>query len=294
MKAKEIKNEKKKSWRHRFLIWLFLSTSLSWTVLSSPASAQDKLKRFHLRIEIGHFWSDGVGGNFKELLRNWGYGYFSRGGAGIGEGPSKQYPAGEQGNNFIAFKVDYSLSARWALRLKVTPSVKWDIEGIRMFKKNPFSIPRFLSLKSRFKGGSYYAGFVYTTAMTEEKGPILHEAKYVWNFGAGIGLEIIRLDYEMSEGRSLALFGSKSSANFSKKGIGSYVFGELEYFRSVYLSLGGHVSYKYVFPVKFESFQLTVYYANDQGKLESFAAIFPEHRVNFSGFGIGLDIGLHF
>lgn len=279
---------------NKFLIWVFLSTSLSWTVFSSPASAQDKLKRFHFRIEEGHFWSGGVGGNFKELLKEWGYRYYSPGGAGIGEGSGVDYPKGEQGYNFIAFKVDYSLSARWALRLTVTPSVKWNIEGLRRFEEDRFSVPRYLSLKSRFKGGSYYAGFVYTTAKTEEIGSILHGAKFVWNFGAGIGLEVIRLGYEMSEGRSLALFESKSNANFSKKGIGSYVFAELEYFLSELLSFGGNVSYKYIFPVKFESFQLKAYYANGQNKLKSFPAIFPEHRVNFSGLGIGLSVGIHF
>jgi len=161
LRAKEIKGEKKKPWR-QFLILLFLSVSTFGTILSSPAQAQDKLKRFHLRVEIGHLWSDGFGGNFKELLRNWEYGYSWTGGAGIGEGPGKENPAGEQGNNFFAFKVDYSLSARWALRLTVTPSVRWDIEGVRLIQL-PFNFRRFLNIESRYKGGAYYAGFVYAT-----------------------------------------------------------------------------------------------------------------------------------
>ena len=284
MRAKEIKGEKKKPWR-QFLILLFLSVSTFGTILSSPAQAQDKLKRFHLRVEIGHLWSDGFGGNFKELLRNWEYGYSWTGGAGIGEGPGKENPAGEQGNNFFAFKVDYSLSARWALRLTVTPSVRWDIEGVRLIQL-PFNFRRFLNIESRYKGGAYYAGFVYATDLQEEK--------YVWNLGAGIGLEVIDLDYELFEDRALHLFGLKSSAHFTKKGIGSYVLAEFEYFRSRYLSWAGHVSYKHVFPVKFESFQMTAYYANIEHNLETFASIFPEHRVNFSGLGIGISLGFHF
>ena len=279
---------------NRFLIMVFFMTFLPRAVLSFPASAQDKLKRFHLRIEGGHFWSGGVGGNFKELLREWGYSYSSPGGGGILEGPGVYYPKGEQGYYFIAIKIDYSLSPRWALRLTVTPSVNWNIEGLRKFEEDPFSVPRYLSLKCRFEGGSYYAGFVYTTAKTEDKGPILHGLDFVWNLGAGVGLEVIRLDYEMTEGRSFALYGSKSNVNFSKKGIGSYVFAELEYFLSEHLSFGGHVSYKYVFPVKFESFQMTAHYADGEDELKSFPAIFPEHKINFSGIGIGLNIGFHF
>lgn len=280
--------------QRKFLIMVLLSISLSWAVLPSPASAQDRIKRFHFRIEAGHYWSGGIGGNFKELLRSWGYSYSWTGGAGILEGSGKDYPAGEQGYNFVAIKVDYSLSDRLALRLRVTPSVKWNIEGLKKFQEDPFSIHRYLSLKCRLKGGSYYAGLVYTTAKTEDRGPILSGLDFVWNIGVGVGLEVIRLDYELSEARSLFLYGSKSNVNFSKKGIGSYVFAELEYFHSELFSFGGHVSYKYVFPVKYESFQLTAYYANSQDELESFPAMFPEHRVNFSGLRIGFNVGIHF
>jgi hypothetical protein len=289
------KSKKKKIRSHYCVMLLFLSTTLSWTVLSSPVLAQEKLKRFHLKIEGGYFLADGVGGNFKELLTNWGFNYSWAGGAGILEGPGATYPSGTQGNYFVVLRVDYSLSPRWALSLKAAPMAEWDIDGLKQFHEGPYSDTDYLDLNCRFKGGSYYAGFVYTTPMTKEKGssPIFQGANYVWNFGAGIGLEVIRLDYEMSENRALSWFGIKSTANFSKKGLGSYVFGELEYFLSQDISLGGHVSYKYVFPVKFESFNMTAY-NTIQDELVSFPVIFPEHKVNFSGIGIGLSIGYHF
>jgi hypothetical protein len=280
------KTKKKKTWIHRYLILSFLSTALFWTVLSSPVSAQGKLKRFHLKIEGGYFWADGVGGNFKELLADWGFNYSTYGGAGILEGPGATYPKGTQGNYSVAVRLDYSLSSRWALSLKAAPMAKWDVEGRKQFRGGLYSEPDYLNLKCRFKGGSYYAGFVYTTAMAKEKdsSPILQGANYVWNFGAGIGLEFIQLGYELF---------AINTANFSKKSLGSYVFGELEYFLSEDISLGGHVSFKYVVPVKFESFQMMADNTVNH-ELNSFAVIFPEHKVNFSGIEIGLSIGYRF
>jgi hypothetical protein len=313
MKKGKIRSKGKKAWRHKFLILLVMTTCLSWAILSSPASAQDKYERFHVRFEAGYFLSDWVGGNFKKLLTSWGYGITLSGSGFFGLGAhTDEYPMGTQGNFFMSFKVDYSLSPRWALRLTVTPAAKWNIEGLKnivYYEKAEnnnnyynYGFSYLLTLKSHCKSESYYAGFVYSTKKTREPNPKLRGANYAWNVGAGIGVEVVNLGYELFQEQSLIYFGSKSNANFSKSGIGSYVFGELEYFFGRHLSIAGHLSYKYVFPVRFEAFQMT--YLHERNRWdpvqkwthawENAVVIFPEHKVNFGGLKFGLDIGYHF
>jgi hypothetical protein len=292
----------KKAWRPGFLILLAMSTCLFWTILSSPASAQDKFERFHVRFEAGYFLSDWIGGNFKKLLTIWGYGYTTSGSGFFGR-YTDNYPKGTQGNFFMSLKFDYSLSPRWALRLTVTPAAKWFIEGRKLIYKPNYQSYELL-LESQCESGSYYAGLVYSTKRTQELNPNLHGASYTYNLGAGVGLEAVNLKYEFPHKQASYIeFGSKNCENFSKFGIGSYVFAELEYFFGRHTSIAGHLSYKYVLPIRVESFQLPYlkYEGNKWdpvqekwGLWENAAAIFPEHKVNFGGLRFGLDLGYHF
>jgi len=290
MKNGKIRSKGKKAWRHRFLILLATSTCLSWAILSSPVSAQDKFDRFHIRVEAGYFLSGGVGGNFKKLLTNWGYAFmlYHPGFFGLGA-YTEEYPKGTQANFLMSFKVEYSLSPRCSLRLTVNPAAIWNIEGLKRFDDG-FA---FFHLKGNYKGGSYYAGFVYSSKKIQKTIPTFPGETYAWNIGAAAGLETVHLGYELFDEKALNSWGAKDSSSFSKKGIGSCVFAEYEHFLGQHLSVLVHLCYKYVFPVKFDSFQMTGSYYGRLGRSQT-TFTFPEHNVNFGGLGFGLDIGYHF
>jgi hypothetical protein len=283
MKKGKIRSKERKAWRPRFLILLAISTCLQWAILSSLASAQDKFDRFHVRVEAGCFLSGGVGDNFMELLSDWGFEYASSWARGILERKETGV------NYFMSFKVDYSLSPRWALRLTVTPAAKWNGEGLKPSDDGY----AFFHLKGNYKGASYYAGFAYSSKKKQETDPTFRSKMYAWNIGAAVGLETVHLGYELFDVTALNSWGAKDSSSFSKKGIGSCVFAELEYFRGKHWSALAHLFYKYVLPVKFDSFQMTGFYRRQLAPSQT-TFTSPEHKVNFGGLGFGLDIGYHF
>jgi len=100
-------------------------------------------------VGAGYFLSDSVGGNFKKLLTSWGYAITVSDSGFFGLGAhTDEYPMGKQGNFFMSFKVDYSLSPRWALRLSGSPVQIWAIEGRRQWLYRNFSRDRDLVFRA--------------------------------------------------------------------------------------------------------------------------------------------------
>ncbi len=116
--------------------------------------------------------------------------------------------------------------------------------------------------------------------------------------GTGIGLSVINLNFRTN---NHGFYGYPEiefdSINFSKKSLCFVAFGEYNFYFNRNLSIGVNVEYKYI-PVRIEAFQLSASYGcmGDDGYEQFHGSVldFYKHRVNFGGFGIGINLGFHF
>ena len=249
-----------------------------------------KLFGLHFTYEFGHFDSQGDS-DLKEIYRNWGFAdnkllYYL-----IGPTETMNYPSGESKNLFLFknVKIEYSISKKFALGFMYCPLGKYKVQGYKFMKTLPaqcisgeyyFQEASGILMTGEFSGNTYYLIASYMPV------PDAFLKKSSIKIGAGVGWSDIDFNFVISE-----------KIQFSKKDLCYYGLLEYDYYFNPHWSFGFNVDYKYV-PFRTEAFQSTANYTDLDGKYHRFENSrlinFPETRINFGGFGVGLNFGLHF
>jgi hypothetical protein len=249
-----------------------------------------KLFGVHLTYELGYFDSQGDS-DLRQIYRTWGfadnkalYGWFSN-------WESIAYPSGESKNLFFLknLKIEYSISKKFALGFMYAPLGKYKVQGFKFMKTLPFQcVPgkcyleeaSGIMLTGEFSGNSYYLVASYMPI------PDAYLKKSSIKIGAGVGWSDIYFNFVISE-----------KIQFSKKDLTYYGLLEYDYYFNPHFSIGLNIDYKYI-PFRTEAFQSTAYYNDIDEKnnrfVNSMLINFSEVKINFGGFGGGINLGLHF
>jgi hypothetical protein len=139
----------------------------------------------------------------------------------------------------------------------------------------------------------YYKGNAYFITASYLPVPDGYLKKSSFKFGGGIGYSKLNIVFSNSDGENY------ERKDFSKRALCFLALGDYSYFFNKNLSLGLGVDYKYI-PVKIHAFQINSYYwyydrpYPNEIIYGSMRISIPGQKLNFSGLGLGANLGLHF
>ncbi len=254
----------------------------------------NKFSRVHFTFDPGYFNSHGVKDYF-EIFKGRGFGDTKPGGAFfIFSSEPKDFPrvAKDPVIYLKDIRLEYSISEKFAVGVGYSPLGEHEVHGYKyiLISREEGQYFTDLYLLGGYSGSVYYI----TGALMPIPDAFLKKSSF--KLGAGIGLSSINLNFRTSDWEYTA--GKGDNISFSKNSLVLTAFGEYDYYFNRHWSIGLNIDYKYI-PVKVEAFQLTGYYAvgYDQEFNTIYSSMiidFPGERVNFGGFGIGMNFGFHF
>ena len=254
-----------------------------------------KFSRIHLTIEADYFKSQGVK-DYEIFFKDSGFGDTKPGGTAgflwfeFGSYESRDYPIVHKDPvfYFTNIRMEYSISSKFALGVGYSPLGNHEIHG---YKYIPINNKYYTEL---YILGDYSASLYYMTCSWMPI-PDAFLKKSAIKIGAGIGLSTANMNFRTSEYEYSD--GKEDKVSLSKNNLVLMAFAEYDYYFSRNVSIGININYKYV-PVRIDSFQLAGHYLDldEHNNLTYSSSIFyfPEKRLNFGGFGIGLNFGFHF
>jgi hypothetical protein len=254
----------------------------------------NKFSRVHITFDPGYFNSHGVKDYF-EIFKGRGFGDTRPGGAFfIFSSEPKDFPrvAKDPVIYLKDIRLEYSISEKFALGVGYSPLGEHEVHGYKyiLISREEGQYFKDLYLLGGYSGSVYY----FTGALMPIPDAFLKKSSF--KLGAGIGLSSINLNFRTSDWEYTA--GKGDNISFSKNSLVLTAFVEYDYYFNRHWSIGLNIDYKYI-PVKVEAFQLTGYYAvgYDQEFNTIYSSMiidFPGERVNFGGFGTGINFGFHF
>lgn len=244
----------------------------------SQKPTSPKLIGFHITFDSGLFYTKGID-DLVNIFDSWGFGddISAPPGPWGGQPSYEHFPRG----NTDAFyrlkdlKIELSLSKRLTLGYMYSPLRDFKVQGFK-YTKRPTYIGTFsrtwkagqgVALTGEFSGGTNYLFASYMPVLPLVSGRKLPKNLYV-KVAAGIGLCKIQFDLHFGEIK-----------NHLKTNPCFYGLFEFGHYFSRNLSIGFNVDYK------------DIPFRTDTSSLLGFN--FPEERIYFGGYGVGLNIGIH-
>jgi len=249
-----------------------------------------KFSRVHLSLVPGYFNSQGIG-DFRNLIENIGFGddwFYSGGWFGSG---SVEYPEvmKDQHIYFKDIRIEYSIGNNIALGITFSPLGSHRVVGRHVVPNLDYR--SWVEVETYLSG--YYKGNAYFITASYLPVPDGYLKKSSFKFGGGIGYSKLNIVFSNSDGENY------ERKDFSKRALCFLALGDYSYFFNKNLSLGLGVDYKYI-PVKIHAFQINSYYwyydrpYPNEIIYGSMRISIPGQKLNFSGLGLGANLGLHF
>lgn len=260
-------------------------------------SSSPKFSRIHFTFKPGYFNSQGIN-DYVRLFKNFGFGDTKPGGKAtflwfsFGSYGPTDFPrvAKDPVIYFGDIKIEYSINQKFAIGIGYAPLGEHEIHGYKYILLNRKGKQYYtnLFLIGNFSGAAYYLSCSWMPI------PDAFLKKSSFKLGAGIGLNALSVNFKTSQYEHSEV--ESDNIIISKKDLVFMGFAEYDYYFNRHWSFGVNAEYKYA-PTKIKAFQLTGYYddLDEQNNLivSSMLIDIPGHKVNFGGFGFGINFGLH-
>ena len=185
-------------------------------------------------------------------------------------------------------KIEFAIGKKFALGVLFSLPREFEIRSHLLhtdpeIRENP-------QLSVKYEGSAYYLTAAYIPI------PVTGGNKLSFSLGAGLGLSPVKLNF-----RSEVYSQYVDDNRISKNPLSFIAFVESNYYFTEHVSVGLNVQYEYI-PVRVDDFQLDVSFGTHSaggygtGYIEIYrtGVDFPGYKVNFGGFGIGINLGFHF